>query len=197
MKLSNKIRTTTFFDEWTEGVEIPENEAPALVTQVPFYDKTYTPPAQTITPNATLASIMAEYTQYCWLDGRDFANDYKPEDYPAACQSLYEKYCVYNPDIPPPTSLSRVPAVCTPNRATYLDDLIFVPTPTPIQEGVTEACTKFYKVEEGDTCQSVATKHQISLSDLYTWNPAVGTQCQGLQLGVWVCVAYDPRLEGY
>ncbi|GAB1317701.1 hypothetical protein MFIFM68171_07911 [Madurella fahalii] len=76
----------------------------------------------------------------------------------------------------------------------YVDDLWPVQTPSPIQDGMTGGCNKFHKVVSGDNCQTVAAQHNITLSDFYAWNPAVGTQCTMLQLNVWVCVGYDARL---
>ncbi len=59
---------------------------------------------------------------------------------------------------------------------------------------MTCACNRFYKVASGDTCQAVATRNNIALTDFYAWNPAVGTRGSVLQVGVWVCVGFDARL---
>jgi hypothetical protein len=85
-------------------------------------------------------------------------------------QSLWSTYCVLDEERPSPTPLSRVPAVCTPNRAEYPDDSWPVETPSPIQDGMTGGCNKFYKVVSGDNCQAVTTKNNVTLSDFYTWN---------------------------
>lgn len=62
-----------------------------------------------------------------------------------------------------------------------------VSTPTPTQPGMVGNCKTFYKIVSGDTCQVVATKAKITLANFYKWNPSVGSNCQYLQLGVYVC----------
>jgi hypothetical protein len=46
----------------------------------------------------------------------------------------------------------------------------------------------YYKVVSDDTCVSVAYQHAITLSQFYSWNPAVGSNCQILLAGYYVCV---------
>ncbi|CAK7209747.1 hypothetical protein SCUCBS95973_000545 [Sporothrix curviconia] len=63
------------------------------------------------------------------------------------------------------------------------------PIPSPVQDGISPDCISFYKVAKGDTCAKVVAKYStISLSDFYSWNPAVGTDCSGLWLDTYVCV---------
>lgn len=63
------------------------------------------------------------------------------------------------------------------------------PLPSPTQDGLTDKCTRFYKVVKGDTCAKIIAKYgTFSLSDFYGWNPAVGTDCSGLWLDTYVCV---------
>ncbi|GKT62699.1 lysM domain-containing protein [Colletotrichum tofieldiae] len=63
-----------------------------------------------------------------------------------------------------------------------------ISTPTPIQDGMTGSCNKFYFVKSGDGCATIASSNGIGLSDFYTWNPAVGSTCSGLWANVYVCV---------
>ena len=63
-----------------------------------------------------------------------------------------------------------------------------ISTPSPIQTGMTKSCKKFYDVASGDTCAAIATKYDISLTNFYAWNPAVGSTCAALELKVYVCV---------
>jgi hypothetical protein len=49
-------------------------------------------------------------------------------------------------------------------------------------------CERFYFVESGDGCYEIATDANIALSDFYSWNPAVGSNCQTLEAGVYVCI---------
>jgi hypothetical protein len=63
-----------------------------------------------------------------------------------------------------------------------------ISTPTPIQTGMASNCNKFYLVASGDNCETIAMDEGISLTEFYTWNPAVGTNCEYLDLGDYVCV---------
>jgi LysM repeat protein len=63
-----------------------------------------------------------------------------------------------------------------------------VATPTPTQPGMVGNCKTFRKVVSGDTCQSITNSAKISLAQFYTWNPSVGSNCEYLQLGVYVCI---------
>ncbi|KAF3941517.1 Autolysin [Dactylella cylindrospora] len=63
-----------------------------------------------------------------------------------------------------------------------------VSTPTPIQAGMTTNCNKFYLVKGGDGCDPIARQFGISLSNFYSWNPAVKNDCSGLWPDYYVCV---------
>ena len=63
-----------------------------------------------------------------------------------------------------------------------------ITTPTPYQTGIATNCDKFYLVVSGDQCGTIAANEGISLANFYAWNPAVGTSCQSLYLGYYVCV---------
>jgi hypothetical protein len=63
-----------------------------------------------------------------------------------------------------------------------------ITTPTPTQSGMTGSCNSFYFVQQGEGCFDIAADHAIALSDFYTWNPAIGSDCAGLWSDVYVCV---------
>jgi LysM repeat protein len=63
-----------------------------------------------------------------------------------------------------------------------------VTTPTPTQSGMVRNCKKFYDVKSGDGCAAIASSYGISLSDFYSWNPAVKTDCSQLWPDYYVCV---------
>jgi LysM domain len=63
-----------------------------------------------------------------------------------------------------------------------------ISTPTPYQTGLASNCNSFHLVVSGDECDTIATEYGISLTQFYTWNPAVGSECQYLDLGDYVCV---------
>ena len=52
----------------------------------------------------------------------------------------------------------------------------------------------FYLVQSGDSCAAIASAESISLSLLYFWNLAVGTNCADLYLSYYVCVGTEPTL---
>ncbi|KAH8692157.1 LysM domain protein [Talaromyces proteolyticus] len=60
--------------------------------------------------------------------------------------------------------------------------------PIPTQTGITNKCDKYYQVVSGDTCAGIASNYDISLSQFYDWNPAVGNSCTDLLAGYYVCV---------
>jgi hypothetical protein len=133
-------------------------------------------PWLTITYNETLASELAQQTQYCWLNDDDFANGFNEEDYPEGCQSLLSVYCFPTPGAPVPTSPARIPAMCTPDRSEYIiidDDeppasTTSAPatTPTPYQPNMIHGCKRFYKVLSGDTCQKILDTFGLSLQQV-------------------------------
>lgn len=63
-----------------------------------------------------------------------------------------------------------------------------VSTPTPTQAGMTGSCGSFHYVKTDDGCWFIAHNYSIELQDFYSWNPAVGDNCQDLQANVYVCV---------
>lgn len=52
-------------------------------------------------------------------------------------------------------------------------------------------CISFHLVGSGDQCGDLSTAYGISLSQFYSWNPAVGSSCQYLDLGDYVCVGSE------
>ncbi|KAH7120619.1 hypothetical protein EDB81DRAFT_700905 [Dactylonectria macrodidyma] len=63
-----------------------------------------------------------------------------------------------------------------------------VATPSPVQSGLSSNCDSFYLVKAGDGCWAIANDHSVALSDFYDWNPAVKSDCTGLEAEVFVCV---------
>ena len=51
------------------------------------------------------------------------------------------------------------------------------------------SCVRFYYVESGNDCYDIALDAGISLTSFYAYNPAVGSDCGGLEAGVFVCIA--------
>jgi LysM repeat protein len=63
-----------------------------------------------------------------------------------------------------------------------------ITTPTPIQTGMVSNCGAFYLVSSGDTCAAIVATYDISITQFYAWNPAVGSSCSSLDVGDYVCV---------
>ncbi|KAL5316128.1 hypothetical protein ACEPPN_017006 [Leptodophora sp. 'Broadleaf-Isolate-01'] len=62
--------------------------------------------------------------------------------------------------------------------------------PSPTQDGIVADCKKYHIAVSGDTCQKIVDTYKtFSLTQFYSWNPAVGTDCSGLWLGYNYCIA--------
>jgi hypothetical protein len=61
-------------------------------------------------------------------------------------------------------------------------------TPTPTQSGMASQRDRFYLVQKDDRCADIASAEGISLSDLYSWNPALNGDCSGLWPDYSICV---------
>ncbi|CAI7599561.1 unnamed protein product [Penicillium manginii] len=61
-------------------------------------------------------------------------------------------------------------------------------TPTPTQTGMVDGCLGFYDVQKDEGCGDIASRAGIATSEFYSWNPAVNTDCAGLQASVFVCI---------
>ncbi|KAK6443864.1 hypothetical protein FP744_10000112 [Trichoderma asperellum] len=63
-----------------------------------------------------------------------------------------------------------------------------VVTPSPIQTGMVNNCNKFYNIQSGDSCAAIQSSYSITFTQLYSWNPAIGSNCQYLDVGDYICV---------
>ncbi|KAL6399532.1 Peptidoglycan-binding lysin domain [Ilyonectria robusta] len=61
-------------------------------------------------------------------------------------------------------------------------------TPSPVQDSIVSDCKDFYFVQADDGCWAIANTNGIDLADFYEWNPAVKSDCSGLQANVYVCI---------
>ena len=98
------------------------------------------------------------------------------------CKNLWPDYyvCVSIVGVNPSFTTSVKPTTTTPGNG--------VATPTPVQDGMTKSCKKFYKVVSGDGCWAIANTNNIDLNNFYAWNPAVKTDCSGLFPNYYVCI---------
>ncbi|KAK3312922.1 hypothetical protein B0H66DRAFT_644063 [Apodospora peruviana] len=63
-----------------------------------------------------------------------------------------------------------------------------IATPTPIQDGMTKSCKKFYFINQGDTCATIASKNKITVTQFVSWNPAVKSDCTGMWANTYACI---------
>lgn len=62
--------------------------------------------------------------------------------------------------------------------------------PGPTLPGEPSDCDRWYVVQPGDTCPSIAYSNDISLSQFLSWNPSLNPSCtRGLYAGYAYCVA--------
>ncbi|POR31926.1 Uncharacterized protein TPAR_07876 [Tolypocladium paradoxum] len=95
------------------------------------------------------------------------------------------QYCAQS-TLPTATTTSLVSKTST-QQATSMG-LSGEQTPLPIQTGMTSKCGKFYLVKSGDGCYDIALANKITLSDFYSWNPALNGDCSGLYSDYYACV---------
>ncbi|OBT63306.1 hypothetical protein VE03_07916 [Pseudogymnoascus sp. 23342-1-I1] len=81
------------------------------------------------------------------------------------------------------------PSTTTSSVASVTTLVSGITTPSPAQAGMVSGCERFYWVESGDGCYNIAAAAGISLDSFYTYNPAVNTDCSGLQASVYVCIS--------
>jgi hypothetical protein len=63
-----------------------------------------------------------------------------------------------------------------------------IATPHPIETLMISTCDSFYLVKSGDTCSKIVSSKGINLSQFYSWNKNVGSSCNNLLSGYYVCV---------
>ena len=59
--------------------------------------------------------------------------------------------------------------------------------PAPIHNGIVANCNKFYMVQSGDTCGSIAQKNGVRSSDVVSWN-GLNSGCTDFWLDTYACV---------
>ena len=94
------------------------------------------------------------------------------------CSGLWVNYyvCVMVEGYKPTTTTATTPA----NG---------IQTPSPIQTNMVKNCEKFHQIKPTTTCSSIERYYNLPIDTFLSWNPAVGTGCEYLQTGYYVCVA--------
>jgi hypothetical protein len=86
----------------------------------------------------------------------------------------------HNPGTTTKTTTTTPPAPTTPPNG--------IETPLPIQPCMVDNCDAFHFVQQGEACTIIAATHKISLTQFTTWNPTVGSTCNGIWANAYVCV---------
>ncbi|KAL2834118.1 hypothetical protein BJY01DRAFT_253182 [Aspergillus pseudoustus] len=132
-----------------------------------------------------------------WLISLDDFRRWNPS-ITASCGGLEsgKSYCVeaWREPAPTTTTTTTAAAAIAAPTTTMTSTTTTAPgngitTPTPIQPGMIGDCNGFHEVQSGDTCVSIGQSAGISLSQLTSWNPGVGSGCSSLWLSYFVCVS--------
>lgn len=63
-----------------------------------------------------------------------------------------------------------------------------ITTPEPAQPGMVDNCNRFYQVQSGDTCTTIASKQGVTIAQLAAWNTEIGgTACTGIWVDYHIC----------
>ncbi|KAJ6150685.1 hypothetical protein N7470_007279 [Penicillium chermesinum] len=108
------------------------------------------------------------------------------------CASVLSKFGItvsqfyqWNPSVGSTcTNLWREEAYCVKGPATATSS----GPNAPVQTGIASNCKKYYTVASGDSCAKIESTYGITFAQLYKWNPAIGSNCQTLDVGYSVCV---------
>ncbi|OJJ99002.1 carbohydrate-binding module family 50 protein [Aspergillus aculeatus ATCC 16872] len=99
------------------------------------------------------------------------------------------QFLKWNPSVDSDVPGTTAPVTTTvPATTTTTTPADGITTPTPIQPGMADSCSKFDLVQSGDSCEAIAAKYDIQLFIFYTWNLAVGWSCADLDVGYYVCI---------
>lgn len=147
-------------------------------------------PSTTVTGSASRTTISTEGTQTGVVAGcRKFHTVQKGDDCPSI-ESDYDitfaEFYAWNPSVGSTcTNLWLGWAYCVegPYSSTTATATI-----APTQTGIASNCKEHYNVVAGDSCAKIETAYGITFEQLYKWNPAIGDDCQTLEVGTAVCV---------
>lgn len=70
--------------------------------------------------------------------------------------------------------------------------LILLLSSLPGSSGVEQGCTRFHTVVSGEICLGIINYPEnvgLTLDQLYSWNPAINSECTNLAIGQVLCVS--------
>lgn len=105
-----------------------------------------------------------------------------------ACTNLLagDEVCISSPQVQPtPTTLATT---TTPiQKRDYATETAKVPGPLPF--GTTRKCGRYYEVQRGDYCDSIADRFSIDYQLFKDINPNINLACTNLVPGLYYCVS--------
>ncbi|KAJ6032590.1 hypothetical protein N7540_003322 [Penicillium herquei] len=179
---------------------------------------TIVPTVQNMTLNSSAVALYFELTQYCPITEDDTSNGWTIWDLPTACEDLLEEYCdpPANATIPMSTVLPASCSPAYWISSNYITSGTTVTSSStsvsraPEQTGIAANCEllfptrdfsglplsvltnsgdAYYVVQSNDTCAGIVAEFgNFTLSEFYSWNPAVGSSCTYLDVGDAVCI---------
>lgn len=93
----------------------------------------------------------------------------------SGCSSLWVGYAVCVGTLSTPTTPPITSSVAPSS----------ISSSAPTQTGIVSSCDRYYTVQAGDSCQGIVDNYsgEFMLSDFYSWNPAVSSDCSSLWVG--------------
>ncbi|KAJ5864836.1 uncharacterized protein N7529_006752 [Penicillium soppii] len=195
------VTTTNFTTVWNVTFVLPTTAFTTLPAQTgaPNYTTSWFVTTSTIsnytqTATALSSSVVSSYndlTTYCPISFNDAMSGWDITSLPDDCYAGLLKYCEPSLNATMPAS-TKFPNTCSP---AYYQATASSTTATstksspPTQSGIANNCDALYVVKTNDTCASIVKVYgNFTLTQFYTWNPAVGTSCKYLDAGDAVCV---------
>ncbi|KAF7183838.1 hypothetical protein CNMCM7691_004260 [Aspergillus felis] len=200
------VTPTTFTTTWnvtfvlqtTLFTSIPsQTAAPNYTTS--WFVSTTTIANHTVTGTASASDVVSAYNDllvYCPITYDDTMSGWSPYDLPDDCLDGLLEYCSPSINATMPASTS-FPASCSP---AYWDAQVTASSTAPLtpstssvsvpeQTGIPTNCDAYYVVQANDTCAGIVSAFgNFTLTQFYSWNPAVGSSCFNLLIGYAVCI---------
>ncbi|KFX91560.1 hypothetical protein O988_07700 [Pseudogymnoascus sp. VKM F-3808] len=83
-----------------------------------------------------------------------------------------------------------------PPSSTTIDGTAYPNPPAPTVTGSTPKCKQWYVVKSGDSCPGIATKFDVTKTEINLWNTYINTACSNIWADYAVCVS-SPIKEEY
>lgn len=123
-------------------------------------------------------------------------------------QQQYESIstdCLVKPDAEKNSKSRRGDSHIAP-RGRGTGTFLKLPPQIPVLDNTIKPCSKYYVVDQGDTCPSISQKFGVSISDLKSWNKGINKYCTTLWKGYAICLTpgneektsdYDESIDNY